>query len=185
MIETFQHLAVMPFPDIDPVALKLGPLSIKWYGLAYVAGILLGWFYARKIVTTPRLWRNGEPAMKLIDIDDFVFWAAIGIVLGGPYNSGILARGPSADAQYNYSSAPADVIDKVRRINMICERHGVRLIEAALNFPLLHPAVVSVIPGGQSVAEVRSNRAVLGASIPAALWAELKTEGLMRPDAPC
>ena len=76
MIETFQHLAVMPFPDI-------GPLSIKWYGLAYVAGILLGWFYARKIVTTPRLWRNGEPAMKLIDIDDFVFWAAIGIVLGG------------------------------------------------------------------------------------------------------
>jgi D-threo-aldose 1-dehydrogenase len=108
----------------------------------------------------------------------------IGIVLGGPYNSGILARGPSDDAQYNYSNAPQDVIDRVRRINALCERHGVKMIEAALNFPLRHPAVVSVIPGGQSVAEVRSNREILGKEIPAALWADLKSEGLMRPDAP-
>ena len=108
----------------------------------------------------------------------------IGIVLGGPYNSGILARGPSDDAQYNYSNAPKDVIDRVRRINAVCERHGVKMIEAALNFPLRHPAVVSVIPGGQSVAEVRSNRDILGKDIPAALWADLKSEGLMRADAP-
>lgn len=108
----------------------------------------------------------------------------IGIVLGGPYNSGILARGPSDDAQYNYSNAPKDVIDRVRRINAVCERHGVKMIEAALNFPLRHPAVVSVIPGGQTVVEVRSNREILGREIPAALWADLKSEGLMRPDAP-
>lgn len=108
----------------------------------------------------------------------------IGIVLGGPYNSGILARGPSEAAQYNYSDAPQDVIDKVRRINAVCESHGVRMVEAALNFPLLHPAVVSVIPGGQSVAEVNSNRAILDKPIPADLWANLKAEGLMRPDAP-
>ncbi|MBX9455163.1 MAG: aldo/keto reductase [Rhizobium sp.] len=108
----------------------------------------------------------------------------IGIVLGGPYNSGILARGPSDDAQYNYSDAPKDVIDRVRRINAVCERHGVRLIEAALNFPLRHPAVVSVIPGGQSVGEVNSNREILGRDIPAGLWADLKSEDLMRQDAP-
>lgn len=108
----------------------------------------------------------------------------IGIVLGGPYNSGILARGPSDDAQYNYSSAPKEVIDRVRRINAVCERHGVKMIEAALNFPLHHPAVVSVIPGGQSVTEVHSNREILGRNIPAALWADLKSVGLMRRDAP-
>lgn len=108
----------------------------------------------------------------------------IGIVLGGPYNSGILARGPSDDAQYNYSDAPKDIVDRVRRIDAVCERHGVRMIEAALNFPLRHPAVVSVIPGGQSVGEVRSNREILDRAIPAALWANLRSEGLMRQDAP-
>lgn len=108
----------------------------------------------------------------------------IGITLGGPYNSGILARGPSETAQYNYSNAPKEVIDKVRKINDVCESHGVKMIEAALNFPLLHPSVVSVIPGGQSVGEVNSNRAILDKSIPAALWADLKAQGLMREDAP-
>ena len=108
----------------------------------------------------------------------------IGIVLGGPYNSGILARGPSDDAQYNYSDAPKEIIERVRRINAACGRHGVKMIEAALNFPLRHPAVVSVIPGGQSVDEVRSNREILGRDIPTALWADLKSEGLMRADAP-
>jgi phosphatidylglycerol:prolipoprotein diacylglycerol transferase len=74
---------MLPFPNINPVALKIGFIEVKWYGLAYVAGILLGWLYARKIVSTPRLWRNDTPAMTVTDIDDFVLWAAIGIVLGG------------------------------------------------------------------------------------------------------
>jgi D-threo-aldose 1-dehydrogenase len=108
----------------------------------------------------------------------------IGIVLGGPYNSGILATGPKPGAYYNYSEASQDVLDRVGRIEAVCKRHGVRLIEAALQFPLLHPCVVSVIPGGQRPSEVESNRSLLDAKLPAALWADLKQEGLMRADAP-
>ena len=108
----------------------------------------------------------------------------IGIILGGPYNSGILATGPKADSTFNYSTAPKDVIDKVTRIQGVCARHNVPMIEAALQFPLFHPSVVSVIPGGQSVSEVTSNRSYLDAIIPKALWADLKAEGLMRLDAP-
>ena len=108
----------------------------------------------------------------------------IGIVLGGPYNSGILASGPKPGAHYNYDPAPPEILDRVARIEAVCKRHGVRLIEAALQFPLLHPAVVSVIPGGQSAAEVESNRAVLQKDIPADLWQDLKAEGLLRAEAP-
>jgi D-threo-aldose 1-dehydrogenase len=108
----------------------------------------------------------------------------IGIVLGGPYNSGILATGAKPGAQFNYFDAPQSVIDKVSRIQAVCLRHGVPMIEAALQFPAFHPAVVSVIPGGQSAAEVKANRGFLEADIPKALWADLKAEGLMRPEAP-
>ena len=108
----------------------------------------------------------------------------IGIALGGPYNSGVLATGARPGAYYNYSEAPPAILDKVARIEAVCARHGVKLVEAALQFPLLHPSVVSVIPGGQSVEQVRNNRAVLDAVIPSALWHDLKSEGLMRQDAP-
>jgi phosphatidylglycerol:prolipoprotein diacylglycerol transferase len=82
-MNSYQLLAIMPFPDIDPVAFSIGPLSVKWYGISYVVGILLGWLYARKLITTPHLWRHDKPAMTVTDLDDFVFWAAIGIVAGG------------------------------------------------------------------------------------------------------
>lgn len=108
----------------------------------------------------------------------------IGIVIGGPYNSGILATGPRKDAFFNYEAAPAEVIDRVARIQAVCQRHGVRMLDAAFQFPLRHPAVLSVIPGGQGAAEMESNLAASAATIPAALWAELKSEGLMVPDAP-
>ncbi|TPI23202.1 aldo/keto reductase [Mesorhizobium sp. B4-1-1] len=108
----------------------------------------------------------------------------IGIVLGGPYNSGVLATGPKPGAFYNYSEAPKEILDRVARIEAVCKRHNVRLIEAALQFPLQHPSVMSVIPGGQQPAEVESNRALLDTKIPAALWVDLKQEGLMRADAP-
>jgi len=108
----------------------------------------------------------------------------IGIILGGPYNSGILATGPIPGAYYNYSEAPKEILDRVARIQEVCTRRGVKLIEAALRFPLLHPAVYSVIPGGQSVAQVKANREIIDRQIPAALWADLKREGLMRADAP-
>ncbi|MEM8741081.1 MAG: aldo/keto reductase [Pseudomonadota bacterium] len=108
----------------------------------------------------------------------------IGIVIGGPYNSGILATGPVPGAFYNYDPAPEAVLERVRRIEAVCAAHGVPLIEAAFRFPLMHPSVVSVIPGGQSLGQMIGNAAVAAARIPAALWAELKADGLMRPDAP-
>lgn len=75
--------AILPFPEIDPIALSIGPLAIHWYGLAYVAGILLGWLYARRIAATPRLWAGEKAAMTPADLDDFIVWVAAGIVLGG------------------------------------------------------------------------------------------------------
>jgi D-threo-aldose 1-dehydrogenase len=108
----------------------------------------------------------------------------IGILLGGPYNSGILATGPKPGAFYNYDPAPEQILDRVRRIEAVCEAHGVPLIAAALQFPLHHPSVVSVVPGGQSAGQVRANLEVLATPIPPALWADLKRSGLLREDAP-
>ena len=108
----------------------------------------------------------------------------IGLVIGGPYNSGILATGPCEGAYYDYDVAPPEILERVRRIEAICTAHGVRLVDAAFQFALLHPSVVSVIPGGQGVDEMESNVAAAGAEIPPALWTDLKTEGLMRADAP-
>ncbi|MEM9754738.1 MAG: aldo/keto reductase [Pseudomonadota bacterium] len=108
----------------------------------------------------------------------------IGIVIGGPYNSGILATGPKDGAYYNYDPAPKEILDRVARIEAVCARHNTRMIDAAFHFPLAHPAVVTVIPGGQGVAEMESNVSAAQASIPPALWDDLKSEGLMRQDAP-
>lgn len=76
-------LAALSFPAIDPVIVEIGPVAIRWYGLGYVVGILFGWWYSRRLAATPRLWANNEPAMTPLDIDDFLIWAAVGIVLGG------------------------------------------------------------------------------------------------------
>lgn len=108
----------------------------------------------------------------------------IGVVIGGPFNSGILATGPKRGARYDYKPASPAAPERVRRIETICKAHGVKLAEAALRFPLNHPAIVSVIPGGQKPGEVRRNAAMLGAQIPAAMWRALKAEGLLRADAP-
>lgn len=108
----------------------------------------------------------------------------ISLVIGGPYNSGILATGAIAGATYNYRPAPPPILDKVSRIQAVCGRHGVSLQAAALQFPLHHPLVASVIPGARSVAEVESNIGLLSEPIPAAFWAELKAEKLMDERAP-
>jgi len=108
----------------------------------------------------------------------------IGIIIGGPYNSGILATGPKPGAFYNYDPAPQSILEQVARIEAVCRNHTVRMVDAAFQFPLRHPAIVSVIPGGQGVAEMEANAVAATAEIPPALWAELKAEGLMRQDAP-
>ncbi|MEM9341546.1 MAG: aldo/keto reductase [Pseudomonadota bacterium] len=108
----------------------------------------------------------------------------IGVVIGGPYNSGILATGPKPGAFYNYDPAPDEILKRVGEIQAICDSHNVRMVDAAFQFPLRHSVVVSVIPGGQGVAEMESNVAAERADIPEALWGDLKAAGLMREDAP-
>lgn len=108
----------------------------------------------------------------------------IGVVIGGPYNSGILATGPKPGAFYNYDPAPDEVLKRVSSIETICDRHDVRMVDAAFQFPLRHPSVISVIPGGQGLLEMESNIKAENAEIPEALWAELKDAGLVREDAP-
>jgi D-threo-aldose 1-dehydrogenase len=108
----------------------------------------------------------------------------VGIVIGSPFQSGILAKGAGVGANYNYGEAPPEIEDRVARMERVCERHGVPLAAAALQFPLGHPAVASVIPGASSVAQQQRNVATFSHSIPAGLWAGLKHEGLIRADAP-
>lgn len=108
----------------------------------------------------------------------------VGIVIGAVFASGILATGPREGALYAYQPAERAVIDKARKIAAVCERHGVPLAAAALQFPLAHPAVAAVIPGAVHPDMVRQNVAAMRHPIPADLWAELKQEGLLRMDAP-
>ena len=76
-------LSVLTYPQIDPVFLQVGPIALRWYGLAYVAGILCGWLYGRALVSNPRLWPGGRSPLTREDIDDFIVWITIGIVAGG------------------------------------------------------------------------------------------------------
>lgn len=75
-------LFAIPYPVIDPIAFSLGPVEVHWYGLAYMAGILCGWLYGRRLVSRADLW-NGHPPMTTAQADDFVLWITLGIVLGG------------------------------------------------------------------------------------------------------
>lgn len=83
MIVSQLPLLALPFPMIDPILLQIGPLAIRWYGLAYVTGILLGWWYARRLVSNNSIWGDKPAPFGKIDLDDFLVWAALGIVLGG------------------------------------------------------------------------------------------------------
>ena len=73
----------IPFPAFDPVLISFGPIAIRWYALAYIVGILLGWLYARTLLKMDRLWAGSVPPMKVEDFDDFVLWVTLGIILGG------------------------------------------------------------------------------------------------------
>jgi D-threo-aldose 1-dehydrogenase len=111
--------------------------------------------------------------------------AGTAIVIGGPYNSGILAVGTKTTQPlyYNYEPAPEDVIKRVRWIEAVCGSHGVPLAAAALQFPLAHRLVASVIPGLDSPERVAQTISLYGHKIPASLWQDLKQEKLIREDA--
>jgi D-threo-aldose 1-dehydrogenase len=120
-------------------------------------------------------------------LDEFLPYAeahGVGVIIGGPYNSGILTGGVTEKATYDYAVAPKPLIEKARRLDAVCGRHGVPLAAAALQFPLAHPAVSSVIPGVLARTELEQNLAHLHRPIPAALWAELKAERLIAEASP-
>ncbi|MET0567661.1 MAG: aldo/keto reductase [Hyphomicrobiaceae bacterium] len=108
----------------------------------------------------------------------------VGVMLGGVFNSGILATGPVPGARYNYVDAPPQIVAKVEQINRVCESHGVSLPEAAIHFCLGHPAVSSLVLGAVAPDEVRRNVAAVSKFVPAALWSDLKAEKLLDAAAP-
>lgn len=112
----------------------------------------------------------------------------VAVVIGGPYNSGILATGAHpADGTvpyFNYAPAPADLVARVAAIERVCAQYDVPLRAAALQFPLAHPAVASVIPGARTTAEFDQNLALATRAVPPAFWQALADRGLIAPDAP-
>jgi D-threo-aldose 1-dehydrogenase len=107
----------------------------------------------------------------------------IAVIIGGVYNSGILAA-PQAGATFEYKPASAELIERAERLDQVCARHGVPLKAAAIQFPFGHPAVVSVIIGSRSAAELDENVAMFNTPIQSELWDELRAEGLLAPDVP-
>jgi D-threo-aldose 1-dehydrogenase len=108
----------------------------------------------------------------------------VGVVVGAVFNSGILATGATPGAKYDYEDAPPEIVGRVRRIERVCDQHGVPLAAAALQFPLGHPSVATVIPGSFRPDQVKQNVDLFQHEIPAQFWAELKDEGLIHADAP-
>jgi D-threo-aldose 1-dehydrogenase len=108
----------------------------------------------------------------------------VSILLGGAFNSGILARGVEGDLKFNYGAAPPQVIERVARLETVCRAHGVPLAAAALQFPYAHPAVASVLTGARSADELRENAESFERPIPAALWQSLRDQGLLDRRAP-
>jgi D-threo-aldose 1-dehydrogenase len=107
----------------------------------------------------------------------------VAIIAAGVYNSGILAD-PKPGSHYNYVAAPEPLLERARKIRTVCDRHGVPLKAAALQFPLGHPAVTCVVVGCRSVAQIDESIQMFELDIPPALWKELKAEGLLQEDAP-
>lgn len=107
----------------------------------------------------------------------------IGVVIGGVYNSGLLAD-PRPGAHYNYAAVPPEVLARAQRIQAVCHRHGVPLKAAAIQFPLGHPAVAAVLTAGRTPEQIQENLRMFQTPIPQDLWAELKTEGLLAEEAP-
>lgn len=97
-------MLAIPFPDIDPVALQLGPVAVKWYGLAYMAGLLVGWQYIRRLIHDGGLWPAGQPPFGLAKTDDLLFFMTLGVVLGGRLGF-VLLYEPA-----HYLSHPAEII---------------------------------------------------------------------------
>jgi len=98
------ELAVLNFPNIDPVIFAIGPFAVRWYALAYIAGLLFAQWYMKRLVTNPRLWAGVKPAMTPEQIDEFFLWSMLGVVLGGRLGF-VLFYNP-----LHYLAHPADIL---------------------------------------------------------------------------
>ena len=93
-VATLMSLFVIPFPAIDPVLIEIGPFAVRWYSLAYIAGIIFAWIYMKRLVSNRALWA-GEPPITPLQIDDLLFWSALGVILGGRIGY-VVAYNPAA-----------------------------------------------------------------------------------------
>jgi D-threo-aldose 1-dehydrogenase len=150
-------------------------------------------------------WQICEDVLAAVDVDVFLLAGrytlleqtaqesflplcerrGVSVFVGGPFNSGVLARGPAAPGVwYNYAPAPEPILERVRRIQAVCERFDISLPTAALRFPAAHPVVASVVFGPRSTSETALNLEGFQRPIDPALWRELQAEGLLRRDVP-
>ena len=106
------------------------------------------------------------------------------LTIGGPYNSGILARDLDQPVSYDYLPAPQALVDRAKELKAVCDRYGVELRAVALQFPFGHEAVISTVPGAANITELEDNAQMMQVEIPAALWDELKGKGLLPEDTP-
>jgi D-threo-aldose 1-dehydrogenase len=108
----------------------------------------------------------------------------IGVVVGGIFNTGILATGAVEGAYYDHRPAPPEIVQRVQALERICDAFNVPIAAAALQFPLAHPAVTSVIPGARSAKRIAANANLMRTPIPESFWSALKHEGLLLEQAP-
>lgn len=142
-------LSLMSFPDIDPVLFAVGPLQIRWYGLAYVVGILLGWRYARRLAANDGLWAGGKSPVTPLQLDDFLLWATVGIVAGGRigyilfYDFGAVAANPlrAFEIWNGGMSFHGGVLGTLLAMVLFARKHGIALFS-------LFDIVCAVVPVG-------------------------------------
>jgi D-threo-aldose 1-dehydrogenase len=177
-----QQALEQAFPTLDAlrrqgVVKAIGAGMNQWEALAHFAHfadfdcfLLAGRYTLLEQGANNFLWRCREKG--------------IGILLGGVFNSGILATGATPGARHNYREAHPEILARTQTLEALCERHGVRLPAAALQFARAHPGVSSLVIGAASPQEIAANLAALTLPIPAAFWTELRAEQLIDPSAP-
>jgi len=107
----------------------------------------------------------------------------IAVIIGSPYNTGIL-HDPRPDSTFDFVQAPSNLIEKARKLKLVCDKYNVPLPAAAIQFPFAHPAVVQVLTGARSAKELQENLRLIQFEIPAELWRDLRNSGLIHPRAP-
>ncbi|MCF6367387.1 prolipoprotein diacylglyceryl transferase [Rhizobium halophilum] len=161
VFDSLKLFALMPFPEINPVAFSVGPLAVHWYGLAYVAGIVCGWLYARRMVQRDDLWPNNRSPITVAHLDDFLLWIAAGIVLGGRlgyvlfYDFAAVSQNPvrAIEIWNGGMSFHGGFIGAVLAIILFARKHGIPVlsmldtIAAVVPFGLFFGRIANFING--------------------------------------